>query len=276
MTDTTNYTITEEKIKEMQQKGLAVCIPAYGGLVHLPCMQSLLGLQQLFMSLGIPLEFHFQINESLVQRSRNYLADSFLRSNERFDKMIFIDADIQFDPKDILIMYSMDKDVIGGSYPLKTLKWDNIEKGIKRFGVNAFKASDYNKVTGTFVFNLEEGTTQLKINEPQKVKYLGTGLQMISRNAFKKFEEAYPQYKYLPDHKGTEFFDGSREITSFFNVEIEPESRRLLSEDYMWNHHLRKIGIDIWCCPWTKTTHYGNFGFQGSMADIANIVGELS
>lgn len=55
---------------------------------------------------------------------------------------------------------------------------------------------------------------------------------MTRRATFEKFRDAFPQYMYKPDHVRTEHFDGSREIMQFFQAEIDPASKRYLSEDY--------------------------------------------
>ena len=173
-------------------------------------------------------------------------------------------------------MYFLNKDVIGGLYPLKNVNWGNIDKAIKRVGLSAIKPENYPNIVSSFVINLEEGTSTMKIDEPQKVKFIGTGLLMIDRSVYAKFNENYPQYFYHPDHQNTEHFNSSKTITNFFPVEIEPESKRMLSEDYYFCYLVRKMGIDIWCLPFMQTTHYGLFGYRGNLQALSNYVGELS
>jgi hypothetical protein len=94
---------------------------------------------------------------------------------------------------------------------------------------------------------------------------------MIHRETFVKYAEAYPELKYLPDHVRTEHFDGTREITAFFDCVIEPETRRYLSEDYMFSYYARKAGLKIWMCPWMQLEHVGSYVFSGSLAAMAAI-----
>ena len=52
---------------------------------------------------------------------------------------------------------------------------------------------------------------------------------------------------------------------------IEPESRRYLSEDYMFCQWSRNAGIKVWMCPWMRLNHTGSYQFGGSLVDLANI-----
>jgi GT2 family glycosyltransferase len=99
----------------------------------------------------------------------------------------------------------------------------------------------------------------------------GTGFMMIQRRAFEKFDKAYPQQKYLPDHIRTKNFDGSREIMAYFDTVIDEETKRYLSEDYMFCQWARKAGIKVWLCPWMKTSHMGSYFFGGSLIHLAQI-----
>jgi hypothetical protein len=94
---------------------------------------------------------------------------------------------------------------------------------------------------------------------------------MIHRKVFEKYAAAYPELRYIPDHARTEHFDGSREITAFFDCVIDPVSKRYLSEDYMFSQYASKIGIDLWLCPWMELKHVGSYTFGGSLAAMAAI-----
>jgi hypothetical protein len=97
----------------------------------------------------------------------------------------------------------------------------------------------------------------------------GTGFMMVTRSAFEKFNEAYPDYSYKPDHIRTKHFDGTREIMMYFQALIDEKSRRYLSEDYMFCQWMREIGVETWMCPWMKLLHTGSYTFGGSLNDLA-------
>jgi hypothetical protein len=94
---------------------------------------------------------------------------------------------------------------------------------------------------------------------------------MVTKKAMIKFAEEYKQYMYKPDHVRTEAFDGSREIMQYFQAEIDPKSKRYLSEDYWFCQKAQEIGLKTWFCPWMKMQHVGTYIFGGSLADLASI-----
>jgi hypothetical protein len=94
---------------------------------------------------------------------------------------------------------------------------------------------------------------------------------MIKRATLEKFQSAYPLYMYRPDHIRTKEFDGSKEIMQFFQAEIDPKSKRYLSEDYWFTQKAQEIGLKTWLCPWMSMSHMGSYMFDGSLADLASI-----
>ena len=94
---------------------------------------------------------------------------------------------------------------------------------------------------------------------------------LIPREVFTRYESAYPELKYIPDHARTKNFDGSREITAFFDCDIDPESKRYLSEDYFFCRNASKIGIKIHMCPWMELQHVGSYIFRGSLGAVASL-----
>ena len=127
------------------------------------------------------------------------------------------------------------------------------------------------KYVGDYVFNPKGGGGNIRIDQPVEVMEVGTGFMMTRRSAFERFEKAFPQYSYKPDHVRTEAFDGSREIMQYFQAEIDPASKRYLSEDYWFCQKMIEIGGKIWYCPWMRLQHVGSYIFGGSLIDLASI-----
>lgn len=260
-------------IEELRKKKLFVAAPMYGGVCAGMFTRSILDLSALCAAHGIPLQVYFLFNESLIQRARNYCVDEFMRSDATH--LMFIDSDIGFDPRDVLVLLAMaedssDYDVIGGPYPKKTISWEKIKQAVDK-GVADEDPNILDRFVGDYVFNPKATTSSIPINKPVEVRELGTGFMLIRRKTFEDYAKAFPHKSYRPDHVRTEHFDGTREIMAYFDCEIEPETKRYLSEDYLFCYNVQKMGGKVWLCPWMKLQHVGSYVFGGSLGDLASI-----
>ena len=264
-------------VEDLRKRKLFIAVPCYGGLTHAIFTDSFAKFMQMAGLYQIQVSTYFLQNESLVTRARNYCVDQFLRSD--CDHMLFIDSDIGFDPNDVITMLAlMDpddntesrKEIMRGPYPKKTIAWEKIKKAVDR-GFADDNPGILERFVGDYVFNPADNQTHISITEPCKVLEGGTGFMMIQRSAFEKFEAAYPEFKYYPDHARTKHFDGSRKIMMYFQALIDPRSERYLSEDYMFCQWARDIGVHTWLCPWMALMHCGSYVFGGSLADLAMI-----
>ena len=261
-------------IEELRKRKLFIATPMYGGACAGMFAKSVADLSALCANHGIPLQFYFLFNESLITRARNYCCDEFMRSDA--EHLMFIDSDIGFNPQDVLALMALQTlepekyEIIGGPYPKKCISWEKIKHAVDK-GVADEDPNVLEKFVGDYVFNPKGGQQSISIGEPCEVLEIGTGFMMISKAAMQKFANAYPQYTYKPDHVRTEHFDGSREIMMFFQAEVDPVSKRYLSEDYWFCQKAQQAEIKTWFCPWMKMQHVGTYIFGGSLADLASI-----
>ena len=265
-------------VEELRKNKLFIATPMYGGMAHGLYIKSSLDLQGTMTKYGIETKFSFLFNESLITRARNYLVDEFLRSG--FTHMLFIDSDIHYNPQDVIAMMALDKDVIGGPYPKKSINWGNVAEAARKHP--DMEPRELENLVGEYVFNVVKGTTQFSVTDPLEVMEIGTGYMMIKRHVFDQMKDAYPNIHYKPDHVGQANFDGTRYIHAYFDTVIDYKdsitgggSDRYLSEDYMFCQMWRKIGGKVWLCPWMRTQHVGTYAFTGNMPAVANFTGRL-
>jgi hypothetical protein len=264
-------------LSELRKRKIFVATPMYGGNCHGMYCKSTADLAKMGQAYGIDIKFFYLFNESLITRARNYCVDEFMRSD--YTHLMFIDSDIGFDPNDVLTLAAlMDpdaeeadrKDIMCGPYPKKTIAWEKIKMAVDK-GFADDNPGELERFVGDYVFNPAEGQTQVRIDEPVKVLEGGTGFMMVTRHAFEKFNEHYPDYSYRPDHVRTKHFDGSREIMMYFQALIDEKTKRYLSEDYMFCQWMQKVGVDVWMAPWMRLQHTGSYTFGGSLADLAAV-----
>ena len=118
-----------------------ICMPCYGGMLTESCFMSYIKWANVCRQLGIDWTMETMTNESLISRARNTLTAKFLH-NKDSTHLMFIDADIGWEPWHLLAMLNRDVDVIGGLYPMKSLpvKWcvngfEGAEEGMQNAGV---------------------------------------------------------------------------------------------------------------------------------------------
>jgi len=260
-----NYAL---KKSDFKNKSIFLTTPMYGGNCHGLFTKGVVGLSRECEKYKVEMDEFFIFNESLVTRARNYCVDEFLRSDKTH--LVFIDSDIGFNPIDVLGLvkicdYDSGYGVVSAPYPKKTIAWEK---------VYAAASLDYVKedpkklvlFAGDFVVNTDEKAVSL--NKPLEVRNAGTGFMVIHRKVFEQYAETYPELTYRPDHVRIKNFSRDREIVAYFDTMIDPESKRYLSEDYMFCQNVRKMGHKVWMCPWVNLFHIGSYRFTGSMPTL--------
>lgn len=241
-------------------KTIFVATPMYGGMCTGMYTSGIMQLVGVCGQSGLKMYYSFMMNESLITRARNSMAYDFLKTDATH--LMFIDADISFNPADIPLMVNADVDIICGLYPKKEINWVEVDAAVKR-GV---PPQELQKHTGAFVVNLPHGveTKQGKINEPLEISNGGTGFMLIKREVFEKLEDKVPSYTNDMYHA----VDTVREvkvIKEFFATSIDEESNRLLSEDYHFCKIAREVGFRVYAAPWASFGHTGTYTFSGQL-----------
>jgi len=239
---------------------LFIATPMYGGMCTGFYTQSMLQLPKLASEKGVDLAFSFMFNESLIQRARNGLVHAFLNKSE-CTHLMFIDADIRFNPADILTMLEADKDIICGIYPKKEINW----QGVKRAQEAGYDVDTWKHFTGSMVVNLVDYEKQVTVPRDQPIEVFagGTGFMLIKREVFLQLQDKVKSYvNDVGDLSGTLKQD---RIYEYFPVFIEEGTERLLSEDYAFCKIARDNGIKIHAAPWVHLGHFGTYLFEGGL-----------
>ena len=242
---------------------LFVSTPMYGGQCTGFYAQSLIQLNNLIKNSGNDCIMSFMFNESLITRARNALAHNFLKTD--CSHLMFIDADIRFNPADIPPMIEADKEIICGIYPKKEINWHTVKAALD----NGVPVDQLKHHTGSFVVNLVEysGSVTVPINQPVEIWNGGTGFMLIKRQVFEQLADKVPSYiNDVTDLSGSIRQD---EIKEYFATSIEDGTRRLLSEDYHFCNVWRQNGGKVWAAPWAQLSHIGTYCFEGQLLQSA-------
>ncbi len=203
---------------------ILICIPTYNEMIHSKLCMNLLSLNEL----KIPFTVKFLCG-SLIPRLRNQFL-TFFYDHQEYTHLLFIDADMFDFDKTLVQMIWSKKDVIGGVYRKK------------------MKTEEYNICT--FDYGIDH-------SDPYpEVKYLATGLLMISRQAVQNLINKYPENTY--QDRGKRYFD-------FFMCGIVND--RYLSEDFGFCELYRGTGGSLYCVLDSEITHHGIMNYRGNFKE---------
>lgn len=266
----------------------------YGGILTVNYHTSYIRLNEAMAAAGVKMGGNNVYNESLVSRARNRLVDVYLKETD-FTHACFIDADIGFDPLDIIAMLEQDLPILGVPCPKKTIRWDRIQLATairyeawrhqnpngspeefltSTTGMAALNDRDMARVGGDLVMSMnQEDTLDFSdLTKPQPMRLIGTGLLMIKREVFEKFTKVYPNRWF---EQRADAASNPGKIFDFFKVGVNPETREYLSEDYWFIHDCKQMGYTPMIAPWVKTTHMGTFEYCGDVTAILGSTGKL-
>ena len=147
----------KEPMTEEKKPHIFVATPMYGGMCCGYFTNSLIAMTNVMKQCGWDMSFSSMFNESLIQRGRNALVHQFLITP--CTHLMFIDADIKFDPAHIPPLVHADVDIICGIYPKKEINWHGVEKAVKE-GVDVGKLATR---TGSLVVNLVDYTGSVTV-----------------------------------------------------------------------------------------------------------------
>jgi hypothetical protein len=224
-------------------------------------VNSLLRLMSAAGRLGFNVGLFTAAHDSLITRSRNTLVKMFLDATAA-THLLFVDADIGFEPDAVHRMLALDEDVVAGMYPVKVVDWSRMS-AVVRPGMSEqmLRESGMHFVGVPCMGGEREERGSFVTGE-----YAGTGFMLIKRSAIKRLIGAYPETRYramqtYPAHReeGAPFHD-------LFACVIEPETGVYLSEDFSFCRRFRAIGGKVWLDTDSRLRHVGSMEFQGHAA----------
>tara|TARA_B100000902_G_C27175910_1_gene846326 strand:+ start:113 stop:1063 length:951 start_codon:yes stop_codon:yes gene_type:complete len=272
----TMYKLLDEKIEIplglLRQKHIFIATPCYGGQIGEPYFRSMMKFAIMCNKYNIQYTISTLANESLITRGRNTLT-SFFMENKAATHLFFIDADIEFNPEDVLRAVAYDKPIVCGAYPKKAINWQSI--------LGAARNQDLNETPETieghssnYVVNFDFLQDEAGNNTPQvqivdnlvKLKDAGTGFMCIQKEVIQQMFDKHPDLKYANDINVDQKFEPF--MYALFDCIIDPESRRYLSEDYTFCRRWQEMGGEVFLDPRTALNHVGHYTFRGNIRKL--------
>lgn len=240
-----------------QKPHLMIATPCYGGQMAVAYVSSLLALQQACFAQNIKVQFNLRSGDALITRVRSELAAEFIASDATH--LLFIDADIGFQPEQVFRLLAFDADVTAAAYPLKRIDWEKVRR-IARSDQPDLEASCLDYVVYL------EGKGPIKAHKGfVRVVYTGAGFLMIRREAWLRMCDAYPNLRYKSVQNESDLTKEPPYRHALFECAIDPETGLYLSEDYAFCRRWRDVGGTIWLDLKSELTHYGPNAFHGKL-----------
>jgi len=266
-----------EEFAESKKPKLYVLTPTYGSLCYVNYLKCIMATKDLLTRFKIPMALEFCRNDSLVSRARNNLVAKAMNDDE-CTHILFIDADITWDPVDVLKLMLSDKCLSGGVYPLKHYFWERLtkEENVIKKWIDNKNASQFGKTISDesiiqhnlLKYNINYIDSVLNIDANlAKVKHLATGFMMFKREVIEKMAQAYPHTKYTDD---VGFLSGTENRYAYALFDCGVQDDHYFSEDWMFCHRWTEMGGNIYVNVGINLLHTGNEDFNGCY--IASII----
>jgi hypothetical protein len=240
------------------QVNLVIATPCYGGQVSVLYAASLFKLQQMVRSYGgLALKVLFKDGDALITRARASLLSQFL-DDPLATHLLFLDADIGFEPEQVLRLIQCGADMCAAVYPVKRLDWDKVRQTIETARPDPATAAL------SYVFEVDDPSAVIERAGFVKVRYAGTGFLMVRRQAAEKMCVRYPHLQYKRDHS-IDAATVSDNRFALFECMIADDGT-YLSEDFAFCKRWTDMGGEIWADLKSTLCHVGPMTFRGDLA----------
>ena len=198
---------------------------------------------------GIEAKFK-SVKSWLVTHARNLLTCGFMDSG--FDYMLFVDADVEFEPEAALRMLVPEKDIVCTPYRVKE---DRMKYAVK------FKDPDNVKILPFDMVEIEEGPA---------------GLMLIHRRVFEGLMDKHPELKIEFDEKtrkkmnieiGSDVDAIDKYMYNFWDTSFSLKTGEWKGEDLSFCKLAREADFKIYANLDSWTTHHGSWGWKGRFGD---------
>jgi hypothetical protein len=208
-------------------------IPAYDHKVSIKQAISLMRFAQEATPHGVQVAVGSICGCSVVSRARNLIVQDFLESDAT--DLMFVDADINFDPQDIF----------------RLLAWVSEPNIGIAAGIPCAR-----KIEKTYIVKLDEDEKGVTMNGMGLVRAqrVATAFMMIKREVIETLVKDNPEWHYWDDKT-------QRTLSAVFDFAVKDKS--YVGEDYLFCDRARTAGFQVWVDPTIKLGHMGTIEYEG-------------
>ena len=215
--------------RQPKVRKVLIATPAFDGRVDVWYVNALINTIRLGIANNILIQPVFMSYDALVQRARNDLVS--LAVSEKYDDMIFIDSDMEWNPEWVISLLSRKEHVVGGTTRKKT---DQEE-----------------------VYPVKTTSTAINKKGLMKCEAIGTGFVKLSKRAFTALYNTSQEYT-----------NEGKSARMVFDVSVV--DGELWSEDTTMFSKLAVLKIPVWLDPTMTCNHIGTKKFEGNFLEYLN------
>lgn len=238
------------------QSHIFLATPCFGGVVTQGYMQSVCALMAAAPSAGLGLTLALLGQDALITRSRNTLVSHFM-GHSGATHLLFVDADIVFEPEHVFRLLRAKKPVVAGIYPLKAYHWDKACHERIASG-EALETAGLH-----YVGKLMPEEQLVRQGDLATALFAGTGFMLIERKTIQELSTAHPETRYRRVDAYRPQAEENLEAYALFDCIIDQESGTYMSEDFTFCHRWRAHGGEIWLDTSAQLAHHGSSDFRG-------------
>lgn len=236
---------------------ILIATPAYDASVTLEYLASIVQLLDRFRAERPDVRFGIEtIAISVVHDARNYFA-SLVLADPTVTHLLFVDADMGFEPTLIMKLLDEDREVAAASYPKRVLDLARVHRAARQAGDPRLALSRAAEHVGEGA--LLSPTTTIRVTQTgfTRVSAAGTGIMLIKRSVLERLRDAYPDLWIEaghPDFRALRFTGG---VLQCF-LPIRSESGIYASEDLSFcRRWIEGCGGEVWLCLSEAVSHVG-------------------
>jgi hypothetical protein len=239
---------------------IEVATPAHGEIFYSPYVQSLLRLQRALFQRNWAMR-HATVSYAYVGEARNFLLTRWFDKTDA-THLLFVDADMGFEPQLILDMIAFDKPVIGVIYTKRQVDLQKLA-ALSAKGLPADRAVAR---AHDFIVRRLRGRPPRRVKGYVEVEGCGTGIMLIRRDVVATMLKTLPQINDTKAKTSSPLAVGlDRLIRAFDNIEVDGVP---LMDDFAFCYRWQALCKgELWAREDQAVTHIGLHKFAARHTD---------
>ena len=225
--------------KEIKKPSLYIAMPCYD-MVKINTMISMVKLVEQLTRAGIKKEVN-TMKSPYVAYARNILTARFIQSD--YDYLLFIDADVEFEPECPLRMLVAQKDIVCTPYRIKTN-----DPSITKYTTTVKDNQNVPILPGGLIEILQGPA----------------GMMMVHRRVFEKLIKERPDLEILT-HQHKDLFPKDVKIYSFWDCTFK--DGMWTGDDIAFCNLARSVDFKLHANIESTLTHHGSYGYKGRFGE---------